>query len=180
VLQSIAWRESGHTLNEPNDSVVDDVHAMDASAGELDRFAAMVDDLTMMRRCIVCDETYTDVVSVGRLECRRHTGLLQTVDALAYGTSIGTYSCCGLSPHSWHGSYGGRDAARGCVLCDHIDHQGDHDGQCGLPADMRLEYARARILFSADIDERHIRRHENGDVTIIRSTLPAERRRQVS
>jgi len=109
-----------------------------------DDFDAMLLALTATRECIVCHALYTDVASLGRHECRRHTAPLQTTHVFVYGTSMNSFACCGVSPHPGDRAYRGRAAATGCLVCDHVS-------EPSLPDDVTLPYDRARILFGEHV-----------------------------
>lgn len=98
----------------------------------------LIDDVTYIRTCAACGDYFTEAASTGALECRRHTGML---------TYHRTYSCCGASPDPDNAAYRGPDASDGCRLCDHSQ-------DAGLPADIELPMARARVLFEIGIDHR--------------------------
>jgi hypothetical protein len=74
------------------------------------------------------------------------------------------YACCGVSPTPGHPAYRGETAAAGCTLADHVDVA---EG-ASMPTARTLVYSRARILFSADVDSRNVRR-DGEFITIIRS-----------
>jgi hypothetical protein len=128
----------------------------------VDSFEALIEDMVLERTCYVCQRAFMDVTSIGRHECRRHTSILV---GAGYGHELDTYVCCGVSPHAEHPSYVSYDASLGCVPCDHsIDAR--------LPEHITMPYERARIIFSDDIDERHVRMSDDRrTVTILRSDV---------
>jgi len=97
-------------------------------------------DLLQVKRCIWCQMTFTDMDEIGRLHCRVHPGMLQGQGAFVPGTDDNTYSCCGASRDPWHRAYRGRDAAQGCVPCDHTARR----GKAPLLA---IPLEQARVLF---------------------------------
>lgn len=138
-----------------------------------DAFTAMIEDATAERRCSICHDLFTEVESMGRNECRRHLGLLQSRAPASYDGETDTYTCCGVSPYSWHRRYAGPDASRGCLRCDHVDVIVDADGRivqgAFVPPNVTMTQERARILFSDDIYSRNVSVDTNGMLTIIRS-----------
>ena len=125
-------------------------------------FDEAVIEMTEERTCVVCGDSYTNVEAYGRNECRRHTGLLQAREAIVYDGVTGTYTCCGVAPDSLHSHFRGMGAAAGCIQADHTDRQ-------GLPADITMIVARARIFFGERLDERNV--SVDGDIVTIHRVL---------
>ena len=111
----------------------------------------LVSDLTEIRTCLGCGTIFSDIISIGKNECRRHRGVMQG-HLGAYGTFAGTFSCCNVSSDPTHPQYAGYDASRGCILADHTH-------EPGLPADVTVPYDHARVIFGGDIDRRNVERH---------------------
>lgn len=129
-----------------------------------DDFTKLIDDMTLMRECLWCYTSFTDEAATGRHECRRHTGIMQTV-MRTYDTELDTYSCCGVSPTSAGPNYQGRQAALGCVVCDHSD-------EPGIPEDYTIPLVRARILYGDNmVNERHVIVHGDGLLVTIKRSV---------
>lgn len=121
--------------------------------------------MTVMQQCIACGDIFTDITSLGRNECRRHAGVMQCGYSMPSNNAVDTYSCCFVSPRHGHPRYAGPVAARGCIRCDHTS-------EMGLPEDIVLPYARARILFGHDVESRNTERRD--DMLVIHRTASGQ------
>lgn len=121
--------------------------------------ADTIQTLEAPRQCMHCRQWYTEMQSIGAQECRRHTGVLQSVMPV-YGGRTDTYTCCGISPYGWHDAYRGDEEALGCVACDHTD-------EPGLPEDIYMPAERAEIIFGRRLNGRNVHLDERTSMLAI-------------
>ena len=121
----------------------------------------IIEELRTEHQCRHCHEWFSEMDSMGTQRCRRHVGVLQTVNTV-YGGQLNTYSCCGKSPFGWHPAYGGEEMKLGCVQCDHT-------ADFGVPSDITMPAERAEVLFGRRLFGRYvIYDHRMNAVTINR------------
>lgn len=133
----------------------------DGDAGSLEEIVQL---LSAQRRCLHCGEMYTERESMGRLECRRHTGTQQAVYCEHPDGVVGTWSCCGVAWLPRHERWRGVEAARGCAALDHTD-------SIGMPENERLPYERAVVLFGDDLRRRKtIFKRATREIVIVRAS----------
>jgi len=118
---------------------------MSVIIGTLDE---IIQDLHAERQCLHCREWFKEIESMGTQRCRRHTGMLQTVNTV-YGGTLNTFSCCGKSPFGWHPAFAGEDEKLGCVKCD-------HSADSGVPDDITMPAERAEVLFGRQLFGRYV------------------------
>ena len=122
----------------------------------------IVHQLRAQRRCVQCQQVYRELMSMGRLQCRRHTGEVATMYPQP-GVELGTWSCCGVSDNPHHRGWRGREAALGCRGCDHTDNM-------GIPPSETLPMERAQAIFGSTLEGRAtIYNRRRREVTILRA-----------
>ena len=109
----------------------------------------VIEELLQTRQCIQCRALFTEMESLGAAQCWRHTGALQSMFTVYDSGILGTYTCCGVSPHGWHRAYDGPDAALGCVRYDHSD-------DAAAPDNITMSYERAAVLFGDRLESRNV------------------------
>lgn len=127
------------------------------------RLEQTIAELMQTKECMRCGMLFRDMQEMGSWNCRLHTGTLQSVMASEFGTELGTFTCCGVSPSPWHAKWAGDDAASGCLRCDHTIGK-------GLPKTLQIPLERARILFGdrlATGDRPGLKSDEHTDTLLI-------------